>query len=535
MNLQIQCPACERRFRTTDDLSGKTVECGACDQRFEVTPGTIVHDRERFYPGEHQDDLLDRLSNSPTSGEAPVSFQRAQYTPPVDADAVMPSSPAQNFAVLGGIGLILFFALIFFLGTSPGQIFQDVDLKERLILGGFISLVGSILIILGAKTWRNRAILLSVVFFIAVIGLILTRPVHLTPEATASVASDRQPQAEEKVSLLENEQERYLNVIGFDSVKRAIKNESDPAAGVDGSQRVVAIYLYPVKPSYVYDIEKFYERKLSIPKTNAVLTYERDNGRARLLVLSGITESFDNVVDISAELGEVKTLPNRRLIDIKLNTSIFVEPSAKAFERLNDPANGHFCGANLDELDHISADRIEKAVQRLAAMPADATRRHKPEILARFLELLDEPGGSKELYASIGRALMSWAPDNQEILGKVGASVTRWSEQGRDIPKSLVEYLISSGDSSVVAIIDRMWVKEPETWSEQYLALGDQAEGRLAFHIAKSPLPVKKAAAVLIRKVGTPRSIPALKAAKGKGDDELDVLLVVAIEAISSR
>ncbi len=537
MNLQIQCPACERSFRSNDDLTGKTVECGACDHRFEVNIHTIVHEKERFYPGEHQDALLDRLGHSPAVDGAPVSFQRAQYSPQVSASDTMPSTPAQSFAVAAGVILISLFALIFFLGSSKGQVFQDVDMNKRLLLGGFVSLIGSGLIVAGAKTWRNRAILLSTVLFIGVIGMILLRPVHMTPKSDGEFAASEKAaeSIETEVNLLDTEQDRYLNRLGYGTVERAIQKETNVDAGIDGRQRVVAVYLHPVKASVVYDLEKFFERRLSIPKTNTVLTYERENGNARLIVLSGIAESFDRVAEMSSELGRVKTLPSKRVIDIKIDTSLFAEPGGDSFQQLTDPLNERFSEANLNEMNHISIERIENAVKRLADMPPGSTLRHKPDIVAKFLELLRQKESGKEIDSAIGRALSTWAPQDKEVATEVAAIMGVRGDNDQEIPKSIVEYLIASGSPSVIALIDRMWVKDPTSWSEQYQAMGAQAESRLAYHITSSPLSVKKAAAVLLRRIGTSQSVPALRAAKGSGDEELKILLNVAIEAAGSR
>lgn len=535
MNLQIQCPACERRFRANDDLIGKTVECGACDNRFKATDKTIVHEKERFYPGEHQDALLDRLGRTPVIEDSSVNFERAQYTPQVDADAIMPSTPAQTFAALSGVALILLFAVVFFLGSGPSGTFQDVDLNKRLLLGCFVSLIGSGLIVAGAKNWRNRAILLAVVLFAGVLALILLTPVHLTPRSGGDLtARTTTPKVDEPAGLLETEQDVYLQKIGYDAVERAMKKESDVEKGIDGRDRVVAIYLSPITPSYIPDIESFFSRKLFIPPTKSLVGYEREGTNARLIVIPGIPKSFDEIAELCAELGKVDTLPEKRVINVQVTTSLFSRPGASTHKQLSDPYNELFCEANLNELTHISAERIENAVQRLGAMPADATKRHKPDILNKLISLLGQPETGDVFYSSVGRALAAWAPKDEEVAGKVGAIATSWSENNKEIPKSIVEYLISNGSPEVALIIDSMWIKNPETWSEQYQSLGAEAETRLIFHVADSPVAIKKSAAGLLRRIGTAKSLPALRAAKGKGDAELDQLLNVAITTIES-
>ncbi|MDA8975292.1 zinc-ribbon domain-containing protein [Akkermansiaceae bacterium] len=102
MNLQIECPACQRRFQVNDDLTGKTVECGACDHRFAVTEDTKVEERKKFYPGEQGGSGLDHFGRAPMRQDVPVTFQTAEYAQGMDAEVVHATSPIQTFASLGG-------------------------------------------------------------------------------------------------------------------------------------------------------------------------------------------------------------------------------------------------------------------------------------------------------------------------------------------------------------------------------------------------------------------------------------------------
>lgn len=535
MNLQILCPACSRSFRVNEDLTGKTVECGACDHRFEVGPGAIMAEKSRIYPGEHHDVLLDRLSPTPVGETAPVNFQRAEYSPQVNTISVMSSSSSQTFAACSGIVLICMFAFIFLVTSAPGKAFQDVEMHQRLFLAGFVCLVGSGLILVGAKNWRNRAITLSTVLSAIVMALVFLSPVHLTPRSGGGFTPrEAMNPTEEDPNLITNDLDSYLAKIGYGSVKKWIDMESKPEEGIEGHERVVTVYLHPMKDSYEYSVESFFMRRFVIPSTNAIVTYDRNEARDRLMVIAGITESFDEVVEICSDLGIVTTVPSHRIVDLVVNTDLFLEPGNETFNQLKDPRNERFCEMNLKELSNINIERIEKAVVRFGKMPVDAAKRRRPDIVAQLLVLLKQDSGWA-LHDSIGRALAQWAPKDQEVVGQVSGLVLGWSEEDREVPKSLVEYLTLNGSLDVIAVVDRMWVKDPSAWSEQYEAIGAAGESRLAFHIGESPLELKKEAAILLRKIGTPKSIPALKSAMGSDDDDLKHLLMRAVDAIKSR
>jgi len=366
-------------------------------------------------------------------------------------------------------------------------------------------------------------------------ALVFLSPVHLTPRSGGGFTPrEAMNPTEEDPNLITNDLDSYLAKIGYGSVKKWIDMESKPEEGIEGHERVVTVYLHPMKDSYEYSVESFFMRRFVIPSTNAIVTYDRNEARDRLMVIAGITESFDEVVEICSDLGIVTTVPSHRIVDLVVNTDLFLEPGNETFNQLKDPRNERFCEMNLKELSNINIERIEKAVVRFGKMPVDAAKRRRPDIVAQLLVLLKQDSGWA-LHDSIGRALAQWAPKDQEVVGQVSGLVLGWSEEDREVPKSLVEYLTLNGSLDVIAVVDRMWVKDPSAWSEQYEAIGAAGESRLAFHIGESPLELKKEAAILLRKIGTPKSIPALKSAMGSDDDDLKQLLMRAVDAIKSR
>ncbi|MGJ8697877.1 MAG: MJ0042-type zinc finger domain-containing protein [Verrucomicrobiaceae bacterium] len=538
MNLQIHCPACNRRFRVHDDLTGKTVECGACDHRFLVSAETIVAEKERFYPGEHHDGMLDRFGRSPVREDVPVNFKTAAYDPQASADSVLPSTPAQTFASIVGVSLIVLFGVFFTLTSGEGQLFQDVTLVQRLTLGGFVAVVGSLLLIVGAKTWRNRGVLLATVLSAVLLALIYIRPVHITPRsggmADAKGAQGNGAAASDPEESPLSDEDKYLKHIGYGSVEKKFEEAADPANGINGKDSVIAIYVHPFKESDLIALEQFFTRVLKLAPTEAMIAYTRDGGNARLLVLTEVKVPFGRIADFCESLGKVKTLPDRRVIDLTLSQAVFAEPSPEQNKRLTDVESEYFCSANLDELGHINLNRVTKAVQRLGSVPDDKLLRHKPEIVASLLNLLKKEN-DEDLMSEIGLTLQIWAKDDAVVADEVGQEILGWFEEGSKIPVSLVDYLTASGVDSALAIVDGLWAVDPSRWSEQYEALGKSGESRLVYHLKSSPIQVKKAAAAMLRKVGTQESVPALQATMGVIDDEMDILIVRALEMIKSR
>ena len=103
------------------------------------------------------------------------------------------------------------------------------------------------------------------------------------------------------------------------------------------------------------------------------------------------------------------------------------------------------------------------------------------------------------------------------------------------MPKSFVDYLTDNEAADTPSIVDLLWGKDPEKWSRQYENLGSSAESRLLFHLEESPLNLKKSAILILDKIGTSKSLPALQKLISSGDSEVKILAQDAIKSIKSR
>ena len=537
MDLQIQCPACSRRFRVHEDLTGKTVECGACDQRFQVSSDTVIENKDKFYPGEHHDALLDRLGKKSHREVQKVSFAQAEYTLDAEAEAVLPATAGQKIAVMVGVVFFLLYILVFVLGSGKGGIFQDVDMTKRLILAGFVVFCSSVLIIFGAKGWRARSFLFSSFLTASLSALVFVMPIYKTPSAgewADDGSQNKLPGNGEDLS----EQGEVLVVmsrVDYGPMQREIEKHANEEEGEDGLSMVTGIYIRDIKENNVQFVQEFLQRKLSLPSNEAPAAYQRNGGKDRFIVFSGLAQRFESFVKHCEALGKVKTYPEIRVIEVELDKSIFAEPSGDLHRQMTDPTNPSYFLVNLEQLDHVNLSRVKLAVGRLASSPPEGVEIRKvPRMIEELIRLLREESDD-ELVDNVGHALQIWAKDDKEAVGTVGRIVVRWSKSGRFIPTSLVEFLLENGSGDSALVIDILWGKSPERWSEYYVKLGPVIEDRLINHLETSPGELKKAALGILRKIGTRKSLPILGKYTDYPDDEINILAARAISAIESR
>jgi len=538
MNLQIQCPNCTKRFTVHEDLTGKTVECGACDHRFPVKSESIIVERTKFYPGEHKDDFLDRLGKkSPLEKRGdeavPMPRTRTQASMP-QVDAIMPPSPGQAIAAGVGVSMFLFYGLIFFFGSSQGQIFQDVDLASRFLLGGFVSLLGGGLIILGAKNWRAKGAMTAVILVAALLAMIAIRPVHMTPSGVVDEDPVEQP---DTASTASDEAPRGLDdVVGKadqKALEREIARQSAKLDGRPAKNYVTGIYIADLLETQYQAIERYFRRNLEIPKSEALLVYKRNNDQDRFIIISGVPMDFDTMVRHCELIGRATSYPEARIIDVRISATIFQEPGKDLLEKLNNVEHPAFFSQNLNELRNIDFERVSEAVRRLSRVPAGLELSLEEQIIVELLRLAaqeDDP----TFLSDTGKALEVFAKGSKAAVAKINRLVPFWMENGVSVPKSMVDFLIEN-DPGAIALIDRLWAASPGEWDEHYAALGSQIEDRLIYHLQKSPIELQRAATSLINQVGTKKSVPALTALASADDPDLRILVARALNTVKNR
>lgn len=202
---------------------------------------------------------------------------------------------------------------------------------------------------------------------------------------------------------------------------------------------------------------------------------------------------------------------------------------------MTDPTKPSYFLVNLDQLNHVNLRRVKLAVGRFASPPPEGVEiRKMPRMVEELIRLLREESDA-ELVDDVGHALKIWAKDDKETVTTVGRIVVSWSKIGRFIPTSLVEFLLENGSEDSALVIDSLWGKSPERWSEYYAKLGPVIESRLTNHLETSPDELKKAALGILRKIGTRKSLPILEKYTDHQDEEIKILATRAISAIESR
>lgn len=539
MNLQIQCPQCSKRFVVHEDLTGKTVECGACDHRFPVRSESIIVERAKFYPGEQKGDFLNRLGKqSPLVQESPRPVQESANRPSgPKVDAIMPAAPAQTIAVAAGILGILFYLFIFYFGSEPQGPFQDLDLAKRLLLGVFVSSICGGLIVYGSKNWRGRGILIAVALVASLMALIVVRPVHMTPTTFVPPEESAEVGSADSDGDEPSDPSEILHAADQRVLSRNIDLQAANPLNTEGRPQefVIGIYIPDLNESQYQFIEKYYLRKLALPKSEALLSYKRNSDRDRFIIISGMKLDFDTMVRISEALGMVRSYPEARVLKIELKSDLFQDPGEDFHRKLEDFGDAAFFAKNLDELKNpIDFDRIGKAVKRLATVRPGIELQYQPQITSELLRIVTDEN-DPELLSEIGKGLRLYAKGNQAALDKVNLMIADWRDSGTPVPSSFVDYLVENGDPRVIDIIDRLWTAAPSDWTGQYLSLGSSTEDRLIRHLKESPMPLKRSAVALLAQVGTSKCVPVLASFATTDDQELRILIDRALDAVKKR
>ncbi|MGE9268691.1 MAG: hypothetical protein ACQKBY_11390, partial [Verrucomicrobiales bacterium] len=475
-----------------------------------------------------QDALLDRLGRTPRELRQPVGFQQASYANNVSAEALMPASPAQRAAAVGGLLLILGFALIFFLGTMTGSaLFADVSKGQRLLLAGFVSLLGIGLVVFGAKSWRLQGSVLALLLSGGLFGLVLSREVRETPGGAAGAEMEITLSPETDAGgeeTLADSMERLMEKLRLSPLDEALAGGSE-AAGV---------YFRGIPDSHKIAVSQYLERSLKMAEEQIPTFYPRGENE-ELLVLAGLESDFDEVYTVVERLGELRSYPERHLLILDFDQGVFGDPDPALFRKLTDWKNPAFFKRNLDELDQVHADRVKKAVTRLAGVPSEAVLLFKPEIRAKLVELL-HPELDSEMKVSIAAALKRWGAEDPDLARALGEKLQSWHQAGLSVPRELVALIVPFKEAETVALVNALWRKEPLRWRELYQELGREAEDSLLGTLEESgEASLKLEAIKILHVVGTKKSLPALEAIAQSDDEQFAIYVGNALQAIRKR
>lgn len=526
MTLRIQCPSCDRQFKVSDDLKGRTVECGACEHRFRLDDGVIVEKRDKFYPGDQPKKGLDRYGRAPVAGggAAPVQFETANYNQEFSAQDILPMSPQEWFASLVGVSVLVFAILLLIWGTTqPDGLLKDMEVPQRTVLAGFMVVVGIGLTGYGCRHRKKKGILLALPLGAVVIALSLTMPVPRTIIPVEGFAEEEGEEPRMPVMAPRKTAEQVREEIGFGPVLRAISRHTDKEGNPE--DYVSVIWVPEMEELYKFQLLRYLQRKTG--SEERPIFYRR--GKGGIFVIDGERISLERVADIAERFGRVEEIYHPiRTVEVEVEPSRIGEASEDILRELTDNSHPAFYARNQTELDHIDLDRVQEAVQRLADVEP---LRFRVEISRRLMGLLEEET-DPALRADIGTALKVWSEEGDEAPEVVARVAREMQQQGDKLPRSMVEFLVQRGSPHAVDLLKPLWLTQPAAWEGLLVEVGPSAEPLALQHLESEDRGLQHSAIRILKRIGSADSVAALRAQLTAADDETKLLLEEVIRTL---
>ena len=523
MTLRIQCPACQRQFKVNEELKSRTVECGACEKQFVVNDDAIVHERERFFPGDNKKPGLDHYGRAPSSSNTPqVQFATANYNESATAADVIP--PAAQRLVAGVVGTVILalYVVVLMFGSQSNGLLSDMEREKRIILSAFIALVGTALVCYGGVRRRKLAALggVGLAFLVVVLSIVLPQSgsgdaPSLSGSETPIPPIEDQPE-EEKTKFSEAEARVKM---GYEPVERAIERI--------GFDSVVALWVPSMGLRFRYQVQRYLQRKIGTGERPAFYT----RGKGGLIVIEGTELKMAEIVPLVERFARVDDqYVNLRVLRIVIEGKHLLEPSADYESKLNDKTHESYLALNRAELDHIDIDRVKDAAQRLASV---APSRFRPQIADKLVELLEE-GTDFEFRTTVCNAIMVWSVPDEGAEAVVARVAEELIAKGERMPRNMIRFLVSRRYPDANSLLKRLWEDKPIDWETTMLDSGSEIESVVLPHILNKNAAVQRSALVILRRVGTESSLADLRKAleTANEDNDLKHLIEQAIQGI---
>lgn len=517
----IRCPSCSQRFKVGEDLRDRMVECGGCEHRFRINDAVIVRGR-KFYPGEHRDPRLSRFPRMPLAADAvTMNIQSVRYAEPPDPITFEPVAPQRIIAGFVGVVIMILMALLLAFGATPGGMLDGVTTVNRLVMAGFASLLGSVLLLHANPNSRIKAAFFAVLMSAGLVALPFFFTAGSTPPRDAVTPTQevmeetREP--DEDQSALDELRAR----IGTDPLEA----ERKKLGGDESSRTALGIWLRDMREQNRFLIKEYILRATgAAPESHY---YPRGNGDF-LMVVTGITMTLDELAEVALALGQVaKIHPDLPVIEVRVNNQNFVEGP---IEKLNDRSDPDFYDLNKRELECIDLERVAKAVKRLAAAEPKI---YRDDITRKLIQWLKTPG--VDFKGDVCSALMVWAEDPGLAAEVALAEVLAMHARNQEIPKTMIDFVVRERKEAVIPLLDELWQSEPNEWEGPYGDMGEAAESHVLQHFAKSEGGHRRSLVRLLGRVGGEKSLAVMQGALKDADPELKVLLEKSIQAVSGR
>ena len=521
-----------------EELKGRTVECGSCEKRFQVTDAVLAPERQRVFPDElkkNQD--LSRFGRAPLNeGVANTSGKEMRYEAPDKSLFVGPPPLIRTlFAVVGSLLLLGGLALFFFGAQNYGGVLQDVEVTNRLILGGFMGLLGCSMLIWGRMRGRALASMFGLLGLGGILALAWFMPVHRTisgeirsvaaaddVDDEKEVARSRPPSAFLVKEPL-TEEEVIKKTRWFATVQPTL---------VSGEEaNIAAVWVQGMESYQRLQLQNYLEEVLqlrALPSFRELLS-----GGGLFLIERRSLLDLDELEGVVGRFGEVEqTFPDLRLIQMTLEPSVLSEVSDEQNIKLVDSTQGAFYSLNFQELRALQKARVKAAINRLAA--AEPVRMRK-DITSRLASLLTVPQDA-ETYGELAAALEVWSEPGDgadDVISKIALNMR---ERGQTIPEGILKFLISRKTPSAAVLLVELWQENPSTRRASIENYGSTAAPLIASFLRSSDASVARNAAVLLGKIGTKAELPQMQEAlTGASNDSFKAVLQESIEQVARR
>ncbi len=523
--LLILCPSCGQRFKVGEDLRDRTVECGGCEHRFKINDEVIVRGR-KFYPSEHKSHELNCFPRIPLQGgETSIGLQPVRYSSMPDAAVLEPATPQRIIAGIIGVAGMTMMALLLMFGASRGGALDGMVITNRLLLAGFVSVLGTLLLVYANPRARMKALGVGLVMSVA---LLLVPFFFKTGSVPLGSRTAGAPGTNAPV------RSAPLQQPGEDSATLALRARIGTAPlvaeiqklALDGTgKQAVGLWFRGLSESNRFLVRDYILRVTGADPASHY--YPRDGGDY-LLVVTGIRKSLTELAVLTSALGRTeKIYTDLSVIEVRVRNEIFIEGSIEKLSKKDDPA---FYDLNKRELESIDLDRGRRAVQRLA----DAEPKlYRADISRKLISLLGQEG--LDFKGNICSALAVWSelpgPASEAALIVVKELVAK----GEAVPPEIVSLIVKERNTGIIPILDELWFKNPMAWESLFADLGQPIEDTVIRRFPDTSGTIRYSAVRILGRVGGSRSLPVLTAAMAGKDPELKVLIEQSKKSIAAR
>jgi len=527
--LLIRCPACGQRFKVGEELRGRTVECGGCEHRFQIGSEVILRG-PKTYPGERKEAGLSRFHRVPLpAGDAAIGVQPMRYESLADVGPLEPTSPLRILVGCVGVAGMGMIALLLMFGGSRGGTLDGMVMANRLVMAGFVSLLGVVALVYANPRARRKALSIGLLLAVGVMAVPFGFQTGSVPlPSVAGIATDVSGPPSEVVpagvTQEPGEDSRTTELrakIGTDPLVAEVAR----LASQGSAKRALGLWFRGLN-----DSNRFLVRDYILRVTRADPTthfYPRSHGDY-LLVVTGVDLSLIELAELASVLGETEKIYSEiSVIEVRINNEVFVEGPIEKLSDKNSPA---FYDLNKRELESIDLERVKRAVQRLAGAEPKI---YRADISRMLMDLLGEDG--VDFKGNICKALAVWS-DQPGVAGEAALKVVnQMVAKNAVIPSEIVALIVKERNPKVIPILDQLWFKNPMPWESIYADFGPAIERTLIQRFPQTSGTIRYSAIRILGRVGGPDSLPVLTDSLVGADAEVRVLVEQAKSSIGGR